>query len=125
MAEAKDKDASMVEDQGKKDLAEKAKDEGIYWRIRPYYSSDFDSEAGEYNARVELPGVPKDQVKLRVLPEMFDLRATREHTQYLLTEYFPYELDINSIEAKYEHGLLLIKGKFKDPMDSAVEIKLS
>jgi len=125
MAEAKDKDTTMVESGGKKDLADKNKDEEIYWRIRPYYSADFDADSGEYNARVELPGVPKDQVKLRVLPEMFDLRATREHTQYLLTEYFPYEMDVNSIEAKYEHGLLLVKGKFKDPMDSAVDIKLT
>jgi len=118
MAEVQDKDTSMVASVNKKD-------EDIYWRIRPYYSADFDPETGEYNARVELPGVPKDQVKLRVLPDMFDLRATREHTQYLLTEYFPYEMDVNSIEAKYEHGLLLIKGKFKDPLDSAVDITLT
>ncbi|NMC08289.1 MAG: Hsp20/alpha crystallin family protein [Candidatus Lokiarchaeota archaeon] len=116
MAEAKDT---------KTDLAvTKEKSEEIYWRIRPYYSSDFDSETGEYHARVELPGVPKENVKLRVLPDLFDLRATREHTQYLLTEYFPYDMDVNSIEAKYEHGLLTIKGKFKDPLDSAVEISL-
>ncbi len=123
MAEAKNTD--IVENESKKELAEKEKDEGIYWRIRPYYNADFDSETGEYNARVELPGVPKDHVKLRVLPDMFDLRATREHTQYLLTEYFPYEMDVNSLEAKYENGLLIIKGKFKDPMESAVDIKLS
>nr|MDO8084591.1 Hsp20/alpha crystallin family protein [Candidatus Sigynarchaeum springense] len=116
MAEAKTNETSLVE---------KKKDEEIYWRVRPYYSADFDSDTGEYNARVELPGVPKEQVRLRVLPDMFDLRATREHTQYLLTEYFPYEMDVNSIEAKYEHGLLLIKGKFKDPLDNAVDIKLS
>ncbi len=123
MADAKD--TSIVENQGKKDLSTKEKNEEIYWRIRPFYSADFDSDTGEYNARVELPGVPKDHVKLRVLPDMFDLRATREHTQYLLTEPFPYELDVNSIEAKFEHGLLLIKGKFKDPLESAVDIKLS
>jgi len=123
MAEAKN--TSLVESETKKDLAEQGKDEDIYWRIRPVYSADFDSETGEYNARVELPGVPKEHVKLRVLPDMFDLRATRKHTQYLLTEYFPYELDVNSIEAKYENGLLLIKGKFKDPMESAVDIQLS
>ncbi|MEX2681623.1 MAG: Hsp20/alpha crystallin family protein [Candidatus Sigynarchaeota archaeon] len=116
MVEAKAKETSIVE---------KKADEEIYWRIRPYYSADFDCETGEYNARVELPGVPKENVRLRVLPDMFDLRATREHTQYLLTEYFPYEMDVNSIEAKYEHGLLLIKGKFKNPLDNAVDIKLS
>jgi len=123
MAEAKN--TSMVENEAKKELTETGKDEDIYWRIRPVYSADFDNETGEYNARVELPGVPKEHVKLRVLPEMFDLRATRKHTQYLLAEYFPYELDVNSIEAKYENGLLLIKGRFKDPMESAVDIKLS
>jgi len=123
MAEAKNTD--IVENESKKELSEKANDEDIYWRIRPNYSADFDNETGEYNARVELPGVPKDHVKLRVLPDLFDLRATRQHTQYLLTEYFPYEMDVNSIEAKYENGLLLIKGRFKDPMESAVDIQLS
>jgi len=123
MAEAKNTD--IVENESKKELSEKGNDEDIYWRIRPNYSADFDNETGEYNARVELPGVPKDHVKLRVLPDLFDLRATRQHTQYLLTEYFPYEMDVNSIEAKYENGLLLIKGKFKDPMESAVDIQLS
>jgi len=118
MAEAQTKDTSLAENESKKD-------EEIYWRMRPYYSADFDPETGEYNARVELPGVPKDHVKLRLLPDMFDLRATRQHTQYLLTEYFPYEMDVNSVEARYENGLLLIKGKFKDPLDSAVDIKLS
>jgi len=123
MAEAKNTD--IVENESKKELSEKANDEDIYWRIRPNYSADFDNETGEYNARVDLPGVPKDHVKLRVLPDLFDLRATRQHTQYLLTEYFPYEMDVNSIEAKYENGLLLIKGRFKDPMESAVDIQLS
>ncbi len=123
MTEAKNTD--IVENESKKDLSEKGNDEDIYWRIRPNYSADFDSETGEYNARVELPGVPKEHVKLRVLPDLFDLRATRRHTQYLLTEYFPYEMDVNSIEAKYENGLLLIKGRFKDPMESAVDIQLS
>jgi len=118
------KDEKIVETKGNENLAEQPKEEEIFWRIRPYYSTDFDDETGEYSARVELPGVPKERVKLRVLPDLFDLRATREHTQYLLTEYFPYEMDPASIEAKYEHGLLLIKGKFKDPLDSAVEIHL-
>jgi HSP20 family molecular chaperone IbpA len=117
--------AAMATNEDTKDLTTRSKEDEIYWRIRPFYNADIDNETGIYNARVELPGVPKDHVKLRVLPELFDLRATREHTQYVLTEYFPYELDPNTIEAKYEHGLLLIKGKFKDPLDSAVDIKLS
>jgi len=97
----------------------------LYWRVRPFYSADFDPETGTYHARVELPGIPKEHVKLRVLPDLFDLRATSGHTQYILTEYFPYEMDVNSLEAKYEFGLLLIKGRFKDPLDSAVDIKVS
>jgi len=119
------KNTTMVEKEIKTDLAETGKEDDVFWRIRPYYSVDFDYDTGMYNARVELPGVPKEHVKLRVLPELFDVRATRQHTQYLLTEYFPYDVDPNSIEAKYEHGLLLIKGKFKDPLDDAVDIHLS
>jgi len=116
-------ETKIVEKNDQQELKEKRKDE-IYWRIRPHHLIDFDCETGEFEARVELPGVPKENVKLRILPDLFDINATHKHTLYAITEYFPYVVNIDSVQGKYEHGLLSIKGKFKDKLADAVEINL-
>jgi len=121
---AETKDGSIVEAKDEKALKSSENSE-IYWRVRPYYSMDFDDGTGDFDARVELPGVSKEHVKLRVLPDLFELKATTGHTQYVLCEYFPYEMNVDSINAKYEHGLLVLKGKFKDPLENAVQINLA
>nr|MDO8117672.1 Hsp20/alpha crystallin family protein [Candidatus Sigynarchaeota archaeon] len=123
---AETKNESIVESTELKDekALKSGQDNEIFWRVRPYFSMDFNDATGEFNARVELPGVSKEHVKLRVLPDLFELKATTGHTQYTLCEYFPYEMNVDTIDAKYEHGLLVIKGKFKDPLDNAVQIKI-
>jgi len=103
----------------------KEKEPEIWYRVRPHHAFDFDPCTGEFEGEVELPGVAREHVKLRVIPELYELRAAREHTLFTLAEYFPYEIDVDSFKAKYEHGLLLISGKFKDPLAGAVDIKLS
>jgi len=102
------------------------KKETYIYRIRPRYYTNFDYAKGAFEYEVQLPGVAKDHVKLRILPELYDLHAQRdEHGVFTLTEYFPYEIDPDSVEAKYENGLLKFHGKVKDPMKGAVDIKLS
>lgn len=120
MAEAED--AKMTESK-EKGIDEKKKDE-IWYRVRPYHTYEIDAENGEFNARVEMPGVPKDKVTLKILPELFTLKGQREHTLYTLTEYFPYLIDVDNVDANYESGLLTLKGKFKDRLADAIEINL-
>lgn len=95
-----------------------------WYQIRPTYYSNFNSDQREFECEIHLPGVKKDDVKLRVLPELFDVKAKREHVLFTLTEYFPCELDVNSIQAKYENGLLQLKARIRDPLEDAVEIPL-
>jgi len=102
----------------------KSKLDETWYQIRPTYYSNFNSDEGEFVCEIHLPGVKKDEVKLRVLPELFDLKAKREHVLFTLTEYFPCELDVNSIQAKYENGLLQMKARIRDPLEDAVEIPL-
>ncbi len=102
----------------------KAKRDDTWYEIRPTYYSNFDSDARQFECEIHLPGVKKEEVKLRVLPELFDVKARREHVLFTLTEYFPYELDVNSIQAKYENGLLQLKAKIRDPLADAVDIPL-
>lgn len=96
----------------------------IRYRVRPRMYSNFDSASNAFEFEVHLPGVPKENIHLRVLPDLFDLKATREESLYALTEYFPYPIDVDSLEAKYANGLLRMKGRLKDPLSDAVEITL-
>jgi len=102
----------------------KLKGDETWYQIRPTYYSNFNSDEREFECEVHLPGVNKDDVKLRVLPELFDIKAKREHVLFTLTEYFPCELDVNSIHAKYENGLLRMKAKIRDPLEDAIDIPL-
>ena len=86
--------------------------EDIWYRVRPLFSSNLDVSTGEVTCEVQLPGVPKDNVKLRVLPELFDLKGTHAHVLYTLTEYFPFKINVDSLDAQYNDGLLRIKPNF-------------
>lgn len=119
-------EAEHAAEKKEKDLARKdAEQDQITYRVRPNIYSSFDSKTGEFEYEVHLPGVNKKDVKLRVLPTLFDLKARRDQILFTETEYFPYEIDVNAIEAKYENGLLRMHGKLKNPLDDAVEIKLA
>lgn len=112
----------MAKKEGDKSLTEKSQE--IWYRVHPRHNFDFDAKTGEFHVLFELPGVPRENITLKVLPTMYDLRARREHTLYTATHYFPYEVDVDQVEAKYEEGLLTIKGAFKDKLADAVNIKL-
>ncbi len=106
-------------------VAEKTgENEGIWYYIRPSFSPHFDYSTGEFTCEVQLPGVPKDRVKLHILPELFDLKATCEHVLYTLTEYFPVNVNVDTLDAQYNQGLLRMKVQFLDPLAKAVEIVL-
>ena len=97
----------------------------VQFRIIPSVYSSIDSKMGEIRMEIHLPGVKKENIRIKVLPDLFDLHAKRdENSYYGLTEYFPYELKADTITAQYENGLLEVKGKIKDPMEQAVTIKV-
>src|SRR5271157_2140298 len=113
----------IVEQEG--EVAEQIGDsEDIWYRIRPSFSSHVEYSTGEFTSEVQLPGVPKERVKLRILPELFDLKAAWEHVLYTLTEYFPVKVNVDTLDAQYNHGLLRMKVQPLDPLAEAVEIVL-
>ncbi|MHA1767797.1 MAG: Hsp20/alpha crystallin family protein [Promethearchaeota archaeon] len=100
------------------------KEEKIKYRIRPTRYFSFDAEKKEWELEIHLPGVKKADIKFRVLPNLYDLKAQRGEALYSLTQYFPWDIDTNSVKANYENGLLIVNGKIRDPMADAVSIKL-
>lgn len=96
----------------------------IRYRIRPKRYFSFDAENKEWTLEVHLPGVQKSEIKLRILPNLYDLKAYRGEALYSLTQYFPWDIETESVKADYENGLLIVSGKIRDPMVDAVPIKL-
>jgi len=99
-------------------------DQDIKYRIRPRRYFNFDAEEKEWELEIHLPGVEKSEIKLRILPNLYDLKANRGEVMYSLTQYFPWNIETDSVKANYENGLLMVSGKIRDPMADAVPIKL-
>jgi len=109
------KEQGQINENSSKDIEE-------FW-LKPIRYWNFDAD-GNWEIEIHIPGVKKDSIKLKILNELYDLKAKRGNVNYTLTEYFPCNINPDSIDARYDNGLLYIKGKVKDPMDDAVEIKL-
>ncbi|MBN2156706.1 MAG: Hsp20/alpha crystallin family protein [Candidatus Lokiarchaeota archaeon] len=110
-------------------LMDKEKEQKRLFRITPKYYSELDRKKNIMNFEIHLPGVQKEKVSLKILPDLMHLEATREMDNneviYTLTRYFSYEVEPDSIEANCSNGLLKFSVKIKDPLAEAIDIKLS
>jgi len=124
MPKKKDNNEDLVEQ--KNDMEERKVDKtAVCFRVQPKHDWTYDKNSGEWMLEVILPGVNKEALKIKVLDEVFDLKAIYEDTEYCLTEYFPFAIKMDSIDAQYCEGLLKIKGKIKDPLEDAIEVPVS
>lgn len=106
-------------------IEDSKKENKIRYRIRPTRYFNYDVSKKEFDIEFHLPGVSKNKIELKFLDNAYTLKARRNQAEYHSSEYFPFEIKPDEVEANYSNGLLSINGKIKDPMDDAVEIKLS
>ena len=86
--------------------------------------SFIDDENGILNLEINVPGVDKEKIRLRMLDEGFNLVAPRESFDYVTTGNFCCPVKAADASAHFENGLLRISVPFKDPMDEAVEVPI-
>lgn len=76
--------------------------------------------------QIALPGVKKEDIEIKALPEYFMLRAARENANlvYNLDLEFGYKLEPEVHKATYEEGLLRVELKRYKPLDHAFDVKI-
>jgi HSP20 family protein len=92
--------------------------------LSPNVCFDTDDNQSGGTLEIALPGVKKEDINLKINADGYNLSAVRGDTRYVANEAFCCPVVPDKTEAKYENGLLVIKLKFKDPMEEAIPVAI-
>jgi len=93
-------------------------------RISPDSFACLDDKEENLLVTVELPGVKKEDIDLRMREEVIYVRAEREDIEFLGHIHSAEKIDPEKAKASFENGLLDIKVPLKERKTSAVRIKI-
>jgi len=107
-------------------IEKKQSQEDLWYRIYPDISRYINYAGKEIDIEINLPGVKKEDIVLKVLPTSFHLEAKRKYDNiiYSADTNFGTEIVPNKTTAKYNNGLLTIKAYILDPLEKAKEVEL-
>jgi HSP20 family protein len=92
----------------------------------PYTETHIDKEAGILIIVSELPGVSKENIKVKATKRKVIISAESEKKKYYREVDTDREIDPKSAIAEYKNGILEVRVKFKEPLESdefEVEVK--
>jgi len=97
-------------------------------KINRRIAADFCSYVTEDDSALHMeftiPGVKRENIKLKLQEDSFSLSALRDDTEYVSTGSFCCPVNAKDSHADYENGLLKLDIPFKDPWEGAVEIPI-
>jgi HSP20 family protein len=85
------------------------------------YVSD---DGSKLNMEIHIPGVKKEDIKLKLMDDTFTLSAPRDDLEYVATGGFCCPIKTTAVNAIYNNGLLKIEAPFKDAMEGAVDVTI-
>jgi HSP20 family protein len=98
--------------------------EKVYrYHVVPRYNWWF--EEGKLILQIALPGVHKENIKMKALRDYFTLRATRDDVEYLLDLDLGIDIIPEKTKTSYVEGLLTIEFERYNPLDEAYEVPIN
>ena len=94
------------------------------YRICPTSYFNFNPKTKQWTLEIHVPGVDKEKISLKVLPNQVFFEGQRDAAMYTLSRYFPWKIDVDSVKGEYLNGLLNLTGKLADPMKNAVALTI-
>jgi HSP20 family protein len=93
-------------------------------RVAADVCSYISDDGSKLNMEILLPGVKKEDIKLRLMDDTFTLSAPRDDIEYVATGGFCCPIKLGGVNAAYNNGLLKIEAPFKDVMEGAVNVTI-
>ncbi len=93
-------------------------------KVAPDVCAYPDDDHKKLTIEIALPGVKKENIKVRVHEDSLSLNAPREDIEYSTSLAFCCPIKPEALTAKYENGLLRIEAPFKDEESDTREIKI-
>lgn len=92
--------------------------------ISPNVCAWADDEDSIYKIEIQLPGVDKDTIKLKMHDDSFFIKGETEDTIYIGSYGICCPIKPEDTKAIYKNGLLKIEAPFKEPEFQSIEIKV-
>jgi len=84
-----------------------------------------DDEQSNLHLEISIPGVKREEIRLKMHEDSFNLSAPREDFEYTTAMAFCCPVNATEAKATYNDGLLRIEVPFKAGMEAGVEVHVS
>jgi HSP20 family molecular chaperone IbpA len=91
-------------------------------RVKPNVYAAYDDVMNLYHIEIELPGVKKNDIDLKVLSGGFMVKAPKDNIEYVGDYTFFCPVSPDKTEAEYDNGLLTVHVPLKEPYEGATKI---
>jgi len=92
------------------------------YRVTPRYGMWY--RDGKWVLEAAIPGVLRENVKIKVKDDYFHMTATREDVEYNLDLNFNFQIENKKTKAEYKEGLLKVEFIQHDPLSDAYVVPI-